>query len=197
MEWITSLMESLGAPGAGVAVALENVFPPVPSEVVLPLAGFAAGQGKISLFAAILWTTAGSVVGALVLYGLGRWLGIERMRRLAARVPLLDESDVDRADEWFDRHGNKAVFIGRMVPVVRSLISIPAGVSGMPVGRFALYTAAGSLVWNSALVVSGYALGDNYQLIDRYLGWVSTAVVVLLAGALAWFVITRLRKART
>lgn len=197
MEWITRLMEALGSPGAGLAVALENVFPPVPSEVILPLAGFTAGQGRISLVAAILWTTAGSVAGALVLYFLGSWLGLERLRRIARRVPFVSVSDVDKADAWFDRHGDAAVFAGRMVPVVRSLISIPAGVSGMPIARFTLYTAAGSLVWNSALILAGYFLGENYSVIDRYLGWVSTAVLAALAIALVRFVVTRVKARRS
>lgn len=197
MEWITRLMEALGSPGAGLAVALENVFPPVPSEVILPLAGFTAGQGKISLIAAILWTTAGSVLGALVLYGLGAWLGLERLRKIADKVPFVTVSDVDSSDEWFDKHGTKAVFFGRMIPVVRSLISIPAGVSGMPVMKFTLYTAAGSLVWNTALILAGYALGDNYALVDRYLGWVSTVVLAALAIAIVWFVVSRAKARRS
>lgn len=197
MEWITKLMEALGSPGAGLAIALENVFPPVPSEVILPLAGFTAGQGKISLVAAILWTTAGSVAGALVLYYLGAWLGLPRLRRIADSMPFVTVSDVDKADEWFDKHGTKAVFAGRMVPVVRSLISIPAGVSGMPVLKFTLYTAAGSLVWNTALILAGYALGENYELVDRYLGWVSTAVLAALAIAIGWFVVSRVKARRS
>ncbi|MEU0879473.1 DedA family protein [Lentzea sp. NPDC005914] len=197
MEWITALMEALGSPGAGLAVALENVFPPVPSEVILPLAGFTATQGRISLVAAILWTTAGSVAGALVLYFLGSWLGLDRTRRLFGKLPFVSESDVDKADAWFDKHGNAAVFLGRMVPVVRSLISIPAGVSGMPIARFTLYTAAGSLVWNSALILAGYFLGENYSVIDRYLGWVSTAVLAALAIAIVWFVVSRLKARRS
>jgi len=197
MEWITKLMEALGSPGAGLAVALENVFPPVPSEVILPLAGFTAGQGKISLIAAILWTTAGSVTGALALYYLGAWLGLPRLRRIADKMPFVTVSDVDKADEWFDKHGTKAVFAGRMVPVVRSLISIPAGVSGMPVLKFTLYTAAGSLVWNTALILAGYALGENYELVDRYLGWVSTAVLAALAIAIGWFVVSRVKARRS
>ena len=197
MEWITKLMEALGSPGAGLAVALENVFPPVPSEVILPLAGFTAGQGRISLIAAILWTTAGSVAGALVLHGLGRWLGLERLRRIADRLPFVHVSDVDKADEWFDAHGGKAVFAGRMVPVVRSLISIPAGVSGMPIATFTLYTAAGSLIWNTALILAGYALGENYELVDRYLGWVSTVVLAALAIAIIWFVVSRVKARRS
>ncbi|MGW6446327.1 DedA family protein [Lentzea sp. NPDC055074] len=197
MEWITRLMEALGSPGAGLLVALENVFPPVPSEVILPLAGFTAGQGKISLIAAIVWTTIGSTVGALVLYGLGAWLGLERLRKLADKIPFVTVSDVDKSDAWFDKHGSKAVFIGRMVPVVRSLISIPAGVSGMPIVKFTLYTAAGSLVWNSALILAGYALGDNYELVDRYLGWLSTAVLAVLAISVAWFVVARVKERRS
>lgn len=197
MEWITKLMEALGSPGAGLAVALENVFPPVPSEVILPLAGFTAGQGRISLIAAILWTTAGSVAGALVLYGLGTWLGLERLRRIADKLPFVSVSDVDKADKWFDTHGTKAVFIGRMVPVVRSLISIPAGVAGMPIAKFTLYTAAGSLIWNTALILAGYALGENYELVDRYLGWVTTAVLAALAVAVIWFVVSRVRARRS
>ncbi|SDO28710.1 DedA family protein [Lentzea jiangxiensis] len=197
MDWITRLMEALGSPGAGIAVALENVFPPVPSEVILPLAGFTAGQGKISLIAAILWTTAGSVVGALVLYGLGAWLGVDRLRKAADKIPFVTASDVDKADEWFDKHGNKAVFFGRMVPVVRSLISIPAGVSGMPILKFTVYTAAGSLVWNTALILAGYALGENYELVDRYLGWVSIVVLAGLAIAIIWFVVSRSKARRS
>lgn len=197
MEWITRLMEALGSPGAGLLVALENVFPPVPSEVILPLAGFTAGQGKISLVAAIVWTTIGSTAGALVLYGLGAWLGLDRLRKLADRIPFVTVSDVDKSDAWFDKHGSKAVFIGRMVPVVRSLISIPAGVSGMPIVKFTLYTAAGSLVWNSALILAGYALGDNYELVDRYLGWLSTAVLAVLAISIAWFVVARVKERRS
>ncbi|MDX3661183.1 DedA family protein [Streptomyces sp. ID05-26A] len=197
MEWITRLMEALGSPGAGLLVALENVFPPVPSEVILPLAGFTAGQGKISLVAAIVWTTIGSTVGALVLYGLGAWLGLDRLRKLADKIPFVTASDVDKSDAWFDKHGSKAVFIGRMVPVVRSLISIPAGVSGMPIMKFTLYTAAGSLVWNSALILAGYALGDNYELVDRYLGWLSTAVLAVLAISVAWFVVARVKERRS
>ena len=197
MEWITRLMEALGSPGAGLLVALENVFPPVPSEVILPLAGFTAGQGKISLIAAIVWTTIGSTVGALVLYGLGAWLGLDRLRRVADKIPFVTVSDVDKSDAWFDKHGSKAVFVGRMVPVVRSLISIPAGVSGMPIVKFTLYTAAGSLVWNSALILAGYALGDNYELVDRYLGWLSTAVLAVLAISVAWFVVARVKERRS
>src|SRR5690349_23612216 len=125
--WVTALMERLGAPGAGLAVALENLFPPIPSEVILPLAGFAAGQGRMNLFAAIGWTTLGSVLGALALYFVGAALGHDRVRAIAARLPLIKVTDIDRTAAWFARHGTKAVFLGRMIPIFRSLISIPAG----------------------------------------------------------------------
>ena len=199
MEWITRLMEALGSPGAGIAVALENVFPPVPSEVILPLAGFTAGQGRISLVAAILWTTAGSVVGALVLYGLGAWLGLERLRKVADRIPFVTASDVDKADAWFDEHGNKAVFFGRMVPLFRSFISLPAGVERMNPLVFTALTAAGSLIWNSIFVISGFYLGENWHVVEEYAGIfqkIVLAAVVVLVGIFLYARIRSIRRAR-
>ncbi|PRY35259.1 DedA family protein [Umezawaea tangerina] len=194
VEWVTGLMTTLGAPGAGIAIALENLFPPLPSELFLPLAGFTASRGGMSLVAAIAWTTAGSLVGALVLYQLGALLGRDRIRAIADRLPLVDVSDVDRTEEWFARHGTKAVFFGRMVPVFRSLISIPAGIERMPLPRFVALTTAGSLVWNTALIMAGYLLGEQWHLVEEYLGLVSTAVLVLIGIALAWFVVSRLAR---
>ncbi|WP_438491186.1 DedA family protein [Streptomyces asiaticus] len=130
--WAADLVDAMGGPGAGLAIALENLFPPLPSEVILPLTGFAAGQGVISLASALFWTTLGSVVGALVLYGIGMLVGRRRMHAIWAKLPLVKTSDLDRTGQWFERHGTKAVFIGRMVPIFRSLISIPAGVERMP-----------------------------------------------------------------
>lgn len=195
-DWATDWMERLGAPGAGLAIALENVFPPLPSEVILPLAGFAAARGDLSLIAAILFTTAGSLAGALVLYGVGAALGRRRMRALAARVPLIDLDDVDKAEGWFQRHGAKAVLIARVVPVVRSLISIPAGVERMPLPTFMLLTTIGSAVWNSALIGAGYLLGDRYHVVEQYLGIVQWIVLAVVLVAVVWFVTTRIRKAR-
>ncbi len=129
--WAADLTESLGAVGAGVAIALENLFPPLPSEVILPLAGFAAARGDLSLAAVLWWTTAGSVAGALALYALGALLGRERMVASAARIPLVKVSDIQRAEAWFARHGTKAVFFGRMIPLFRSMISVPAGIERM------------------------------------------------------------------
>jgi membrane protein DedA with SNARE-associated domain len=192
--WAVDLMESIGGPGAGIAIALENLFPPLPSEVILPLAGFTASRGDMSLASAIVWTTVGSLVGALVLYYLGAALGRERMRRLAVRVPLIKVEDVDKAEAWFGRHGRKAVFFGRMIPLFRSFISIPAGVERMPVPTFVLYTTAGSLIWNVIFVMSGFWLGESWHLVEGYADPLQKAVIVAVVLGVAWFVGKRLRE---
>jgi membrane protein DedA with SNARE-associated domain len=192
--WAVDLMERLGAPGAGLAVALENLFPPLPSEVILPLAGFTASRGDMSLVGAIAWTTAGSVAGALVLYLAGALLGLGRVRAIATRLPLLKGSDVDRTAAWFDRHGAKAVFLGRMVPLFRSLISIPAGVTRMSVPVFLALTAAGSLIWNTVFVMAGYLLGESWWRVEAYAGALQKAVIVAVAVALVMFVVSRRRR---
>ncbi|MFF5173407.1 DedA family protein [Micromonospora sp. NPDC000089] len=194
--YVTGLVERLGGPGAGLAVALENLFPPIPSEVILPLAGFAAAQGRISLLSAILWTTLGSVLGAWVLYGIGAALGRDRMRALAARLPLIKLDDVDRTEAWFLRHGVKAVFFGRMIPVFRSLISVPAGVERMRIGTFLLYTTLGSAVWNTVFVLAGYLLGANWHVVEGYVGSFQKVVIVVCAAGAGWFVVRRIRRDR-
>ncbi|WP_141576879.1 DedA family protein [Actinomadura sp. WMMA1423] len=194
--WATDLMDRLGAPGAGLAIALENLFPPLPSEVILPLAGFSAAQGRMSLVAALVWTTAGSVVGALALYGIGALIGRRRIRALVDRLPLLKLDDLDRTEAWFAKHGAKAVFFGRMVPIFRSLISVPAGVERMGMGVFLLYTTLGSLLWNTAFVLAGYGLGDNWRTVEEFVGAYSTAVLALAGLAAAAFVAVRIVKAR-
>lgn len=194
--WVVDLMNALGAPGVGLAIALENVFPPLPSEIFLPLAGFAAARGELSLVEAIFWTTLGSLAGALALYGVGAALGRQRMWALADRLPLVELRDVHRAEEWFARHGAKAVFLGRMVPVVRSLISVPAGVERMSLPLFALLTAVGSLIWNSAFVLAGYGLGANWGLVEPYVGIVSRVVLGLGVLAVVVFVVRRVRARR-
>ena len=195
-DWVVGLMETLGAPGAGLAVAVENLFPPIPSEVILPLAGFAASRGELDLTAAIVFTTLGSLIGALALYGLGALLGRERMRGLARRLPLVDVHDVDRTEEWFRRHGTKAIFFGRMVPIFRSLISIPAGIERMPVWKFALLTTAGSFVWNTAFILAGFWLGEQWHVVEQYAEVFQLIVIAAVVGAVTWFVVARVRKAR-
>ncbi|MFJ9657327.1 DedA family protein [Streptomyces griseoflavus] len=195
--WAADLVDALGGPGAGLFVALENVFPPLPSEIILPLTGFAAGQGVLSLASALFWTTLGSVVGALALYWIGALVGRERMYALWARLPLVKTSDLRRTEEWFARHGTKAVLLGRMVPIFRSLISVPAGIERMPMPVFIALTTLGSLVWNSALVLAGYWLGERWSEVETYVGVLSKAVLVLAVVALAAFVTVRVRSRGT
>lgn len=191
--WAAGLVDTMGGPGAGLAIALENLFPPLPSEVILPLTGFAAGQGVLSLASALFWTTLGSVVGAVALYWIGALFGRERMHALWARLPLVKVSDLERTERWFARHGTKAVFLGRMVPIFRSLISVPAGVERMPLHVFVTLTTLGSLIWNSVLVMAGYWLGDRWDLVEGYVGVLSKAVLMLVLVALAAFLAVRLR----
>ena len=153
--WTVDLMERLGGPGAGLAIFLENVFPPLPSEVILPMAGFAASLGRLSVVEAVLWTTLGSVVGAWFIYWLGARLGHDRMRRLVLKVPLIDVEDIDKSAAWFARHGTKGVFFGRMLPFFRSFISVPAGTERMNFAVFTVLTFLGSLIWNSVFVGRG------------------------------------------
>jgi len=190
--WAVDLMERLGGPGAGIAIALENLFPPLPSEIILPLAGFTASQGDFTLASALFWTTAGSLVGAIALYAAGAILGAERMRLIAVRVPLVKLDDVIKSEVWFRHHGAQAVFFGRMVPIFRSFISIPAGIERLPFLKFVLLTTAGSLIWNTIFVLAGYQLGENWH---RVSGWVAPLQNVVIIGVVAlvgYFVASRL-----
>lgn len=195
--WAVDIMERLGGPGAGLVIALENLFPPLPSEVILPLAGFTASQGTFTLQGAILWTTLGSFVGALALYSLGAALGRERFRAIWGRLPLVNMEDLDRTEAWFDRHGRKAVFFGRMIPIFRSLISIPAGIERMALPVFLALTLAGSLIWNTIFVLAGYQLGENWHLVEGYAGILQKVVIVVVALAVGWFVVQRVRTLRS
>ncbi|EFG64818.1 DedA family protein [Streptomyces sp. SPB074] len=194
--WTTDLVERFGGPGAGAAIALENLFPPLPSEVVLPLTGFAAGRGVLSLASALLWTTLGSVVGALALYAIGARLGRDRLHALWARLPLVRVRDLERTEAWFTRHGTKAVLFGRMIPVFRSLVSVPAGPTRMPLPAFTALTALGSLAWNFVLVYAGYLLGDRWELVERYAGLASELVLAAAAAALVTWLVRRVRNGK-
>ncbi|SDB86919.1 membrane protein DedA, SNARE-associated domain [Raineyella antarctica] len=197
VEWITNLMQAIGGPGVFLAVLLENVFPPIPSEVILPLAGFTAAgpDAPYGVVAAILWATAGSLAGAAILYWLGWAVGAARLRWIADRMPLVDARDVDKSIDWFTRHGSVAILIGRLVPGVRSLISIPAGIDQMPLLKFGLYTALGSAIWNTVLVVAGYLLGDNWRAVTDWMDRFSTVVYIILALALVAGVVWLVRRA--
>lgn len=190
------LMDKLGGPGAALLVGIDNIFPPMPSELVLPLAGFSASQGTMSLFMALFWTTLGSVAGAMLTYWLGAALGRDRVRALIIRAPLMKASDFDRTERWFQKHGTKAVFFGRMVPLFRSLISLPAGVERMPLWQFLSLTTLGSLIWNSGFVVAGYLLGANWQVVDEYAGIFQKVVIAAVALAIVLFVVVRVRDRR-
>ncbi|MCZ2815652.1 DedA family protein [Modestobacter sp. VKM Ac-2984] len=183
--FLLDLIDRLGAVGVGLTILIETVIPPIPSEVVLGAAGVLINDGRMSLVPVILWATVGSVLGALVLYWVGRLFGPRRSHAFLDRLPLVETSDVDRTFEWFARHGRAAVFFGRMVPIVRSFVSVPAGVVKMPMLQFLLFTAAGSLIWNSLLIGLGVAAGDFVQANLQYLDYV---VVVVAVAAVAWFV---------
>lgn len=194
--WAVDLMERLGGPGAGLAIALENLFPPIPSEIVLPLAGFTASRGSFTLAEALIWTTLGSVVGAIAMYSIGAALGRRRMYAVWERLPLVKTGDLVRAEEWFARHGTKAVFFGRMVPIFRSLISVPAGLERMPLPLFLLLTTAGSLIWNTVFVVAGYLLGEQWYRVEAYAGVFQLIVIGAVVLAVCWWVVTRVRSMR-
>lgn len=191
--WLVGLMSVMGGLGTGVAVLLENLFPPIPSEVILPLAGFTAAQGRMTLVEAIGGATAGSVIGALMLYGIAYAIGAERMRRLFDRMPLTDASDIDKANDWFARYGLASVLIGRVIPIVRSLISIPAGIARTDLARFTLLSALGSAVWNTVLVMAGYLLGAGWCSILGFLDRFQYAVAAVVLVLLVWYVVTKVR----
>ncbi|MGW5163367.1 DedA family protein [Nonomuraea wenchangensis] len=195
-DWLIGLMETLGAPGAGLAIALENLFPPLPSEVILPMAGFTASQGELDLLDVIVWTTIGSVVGALALYWVGAMLGRDRVIRLVERMPLLKTSDIEKTEAFFQRHGRKTVFFGRMIPVFRSLISIPAGVERMPLPMFLLLTTGGSLIWNVIFVYAGYLLGEQWHLVETYVGVGTNVVIGIVVVAVLVFIGVRVAERR-
>jgi membrane protein DedA with SNARE-associated domain len=195
--WAVDLMETIGAPGAGLAIAIENLFPPLPSEIILPLAGFTASQGNFTLASAIFWTTLGSVVGALLMYGLGAWFGRDRMYAVWRVLPLVKTEDLERAEAFFARYGRHTVFFGRMIPIFRSLISVPAGIERMPMLPFLLLTTAGSLIWNSIFVGAGFALGEQWHRVEEYAGTFQRVVIVLVVLGICGWVMVRVRSMRS
>ena len=190
------MITALGEWGVALLVLLETVFPPIPSEVILPLAGFLTGQGALSLPLVVLTSTLGAYLGALLLYGLGARVGLERSIRGLAKLPLVDRQDFERAAEWFGRHGRASVFLGRLVPGVRSVISLPAGARRMPLLSFSLFTLAGSGLWNTALISLGAVLGSQYALVERYSRFLNYAVYGALAVVVGWLVLRAVRRSR-
>lgn len=187
-EWMTDWIDEGSYPAIALLMFAENVFPPIPSELIMPLAGYAASQGKLTLTGIVLAGWAGSLAGALLWYGFGCWLGCDRIRLFAARHGAwltMSPDDVDEANRWFCRHGGFAVFIGRLVPAVRTFISVPAGVSDMSFVKFLIYTSLGTAIWTALLAGVGFALGSEYQQIGDWLGPPTNAVI---AGLLLWYV---------
>ena len=184
-DLISGWIATGGALGVFALMVLENVFPPIPSELVMPLAGFQSAEGTLSLGAVLIAGIVGSVAGALPWYYAGRWIGRERLRHLAERHGVwltMSAEDVDGAIAWFDRHGGKAVFLGRMVPGVRTLISVPAGLADMALGRFLVLTALGSAVWIGLLTAAGYLLKAQYERVGAWLDPVTTVIVIGIVG---------------
>lgn len=196
--WITDVIDSVGEVGVGLLIALENVFPPLPSELILPFAGFAAERGDLNIVLAWVAATMGALVGALVLYGLGAVVGYDRLHDLAGKrwFLLLGQKDLERGSSLFERYQAPIVLGGRCVPLVRSVVSIPAGIARMPLPRFCLYTALGAGLWNALFIYLGSVVGENYERIEGYVKPVSYAVVALLALAALALVVRTVRRKR-
>ena len=194
-DFVTNLILTLGALGVGLVMFLENLFPPIPSELVMPLAGFQVAQGKMSLVLVFVLGTLGAVAGAYLWYWVGRRIGQDRLLHFIDRYGLwlsLTRQDVTRAIDWFERHQGAAVFFCRMVPGLRTLISVPAGLARMPLSRFFLLTAAGTAIWNAALIAAGRVLSANYARVADYLDPVTTALLVAFVAAYLYRIARRL-----
>jgi membrane protein DedA with SNARE-associated domain len=194
--FLLDLVESLGPVGVGLSILLETVIPPIPSEAVLGLAGVLIRSGDMNVVPVILFATLGSVLGAIFFYWVGRLLGPRRSHAFLDRLPLVETEDVDRAFDWFERHGRSAVFFGRMVPLVRSFVSVPAGVVRMPFWQFLVYTAGGSLIWNSVLIGLGVAAGNFVRDNMRYLDYAVVVALVLGAGWMVYRRVTQIYRGR-
>ena len=198
-DWISGFIDAVGAFGIGVLMFLENVFPPIPSELIMPLGGFNAAAGREHLVWVILAGSLGSLAGAVFWYWIGRRLGTHRLKRLAAShgrwLTILPE-DLDRSNDWFTRHGGSAVLIGRLIPTVRTFISVPAGVARMPMASFLAFSAVGTVSWTALLAMAGYVLQAQYGLVAGWLDPVSTVVVAGIVGLYLWRVATYGRRKR-
>jgi membrane protein DedA with SNARE-associated domain len=192
-EALTQLIERGGYWGILALTFIETIFPPIPSELFMPMAGYVAARGPLTLPGVIAAGTLGSLAGAWFWYALGRAIGLDRARQLAARHGrwlTLHPRDIDRGAAWFERHGAPVVLFGRMVPAIRSVVSVPAGIAHMPVRRFLLYSGIGSLVWTTILMTAGYRLGEDFGKVASWAGPVSNLVVAVLVGGYLWRLVT-------
>ena len=186
-------MESGGYAGIFLLMVLESVFPPIPSELVIPLAGFAAARGDLNIIGIIIATTLGGLVGCIPWYLLGRMYGIRRLKRLSekyGRVVTLNSEDIEHAQAWFNRHGHLAVFFGRLMPTVRSLISVPAGIARMPFLPFIFYSFLGTSIWTMMLLFLGYVLESQYEKISVYVDYLSNGIIIAFVSIYFYRVIT-------
>ncbi len=196
---ITNIIQTLGYPGITFVMFAENIFPPIPSELVMPFAGFLVAQGGMDFLLVMLAGTIGAVLGTLVLYYLGAWLDepvIRSFIRRYGRYFMISEDDLDRALHFFERYGSPIVFFGRLIPIIRSLISIPAGMNRMPLPTFLLFTVLGTTVWNLLLTGGGWVLGENWELVIEIVDTYQNVVYVILAVAVVAFVVFRLKQRR-
>lgn len=194
VEWITNTMESLGYLGVGLLMFLENLFPPIPSELIMPLAGFTVVKGKMAFIPVVLAGIIGTVLGAFPWYYLGRIFSEERLEHLAdkyGKFISVSSKDIQKVNNWFNKHGTKAVFFGRLVPGIRTLISLPAGMNNMSLPAFVIYSTLGTTLWVLFLTTAGYMLGDQYELVEKYLAPVSK---IALLSIIIWLVIWWTRK---
>lgn len=195
-DWITGF-HKIGIVGIALLMFAENVFPPIPSELIMPLAGFSAARGERNLVVVIIAGSIGSLLGALLWYYIGKGVGAERLKRWATkhgRWLTLSPKEVDQACAWFNRHGGKAVFIGRLIPAVRTLISVPAGIAGMPLAPFLLYSAAGTVLWTTLLAVAGYYLESQYDKVADWVNPVSNVVIGVIVLGYLYRVVTFRRR---
>lgn len=197
-QWVISTMSSLGYVGIALLMFLENLFPPIPSELIMPFAGFTIAKGNMEFVPAVVAGVLGTVLGAFPWYYLGKLVSEERLEHLADKYGkwiTVSSKDIKKANEWFNRHGVKAVFFGRLVPGVRTLISLPAGINNMSLGIFLIYSTIGTTLWVVFLTSAGYFLGDNYEKVDEWLGPVSKIVLLsLIILFVIWIVRKRNRR---
>ena len=192
-DWTLSVIEQGGYVGVFFLMVLENIFPPIPSEIIIPLAGYSAAEGELNIVLVILVASLGAVVGALPWYILGRAFGLERLKKLSVsygRLLTMSPEDIDSADAWFLRHGQKAVMFGRLIPTVRTLISVPAGLARMPIYTFLVYSFIGSLAWTALLATFGYLLQSQHDKVAEYLNPVSNLIVLIIVATYLYRVVT-------
>lgn len=198
-SWITDFMEQYGYIGILLMIALENLFPPIPSEVILTFGGFMTTYTNMTPLGVIVIATLGSLVGAIILYFIGRLLGVERLEKIIERwghILRVKKEDIRKADKWFDKYGYWAVLLCRMVPLIRSLISLPAGMSNMKLVPFLLFTTIGTLIWNTLLVSLGTAVGGNWSKIVEFMDVYSKIAYAIIAVVIVVVFVLYIRRAR-